>query len=518
MRNHRRLATVLILVPLLLAAGCTSLHRSVDKLHSQAFLSADDTALGRLVAPLAAQHPEDSGFVVLDTGREALSARLVLLERAERAFDAQYYIWNSDRSGSYLAGRVLHAAERGVRVRLLIDDWNVGGRDSALLALNAHPKIEVRVFNPFAARSGIDKWLSFITDFGRLNRRMHSKSFVVDASVAIVGGRNIGDEYFDLSPELNFRDRDLLAVGPIVAPVSESFDAFWNSDWAYPITAVAKDVPSPARLAAKQQLLLLKTAEIPAYLEGSDGPVGFPESLDRAIWAPALLIFDPPYRPNQMTDTNQRKRVAETLNEFVQAAREEIIIESAYLVLGDAQQSSLNAVRARGVEVKALTNSLASNDVVPNHAAYARTRRAMLEQGMEIYELRPDAASCAQLIQSPWACEHGMILGLHAKSAVFDRDIVYVGSFNVNMRSIYLNFETALVVFSRELAERIAADIEREMRPSNSWQVMLDDEGSLEWIGEEDSRERIWRQEPEAGFGKRWRSGIWSLFPMERYF
>lgn len=460
---------------------------------------------------------------MLDTGRQALSARLDLLDRAERAFDAQCYIWNSDLSGSYMAGRLLHAAERGVKVRLLIDDWNIGGRDNVLLALNAHSNIEVRVFNPIAARSGVDRWLSFAANFGRLNRRMHDKSFVVDASVAIVGGRNIGDEYFDLNPEFNFRDRDLLTVGPIVGSVSESFDAYWNSDWAYPITAVAKDVPSLVQVEATQQRMLQKSEKKPDFLQTADSVAGgrgagFPDNLESAIWAPALLVFDPPYRPDQMTDTNRRKLVAKTLNEFIQAARDEIIVESAYLVLGDAQQDSLGAVRARGVEVKALTNSLASNDVVPNHAAYARTRRAMLEQGMEIYELRPDAASCAQLIQNPEACEHGMLLGLHAKSMVIDRDIVYVGSFNLNMRSIYLNFETALVVFSSELAERIAADIERDMGSENSWQVKLTNDATLEWVGLEDNKDKIWRQEPEAGFGKRFRSGIWSLFPMEKYF
>ena len=520
---YRGLCAILLLILLFLLAGCTSLPADLDKPRSQAIRSGGGTELGRLVAPLVAQHPERSAFVVLDTGRQALSARLALLDRAERAFDAQYYIWNSDRSGNYMAGRLLHAAERGVQVRLLIDDWNTGGRDNALLALNAHPDIEVRVFNPIAARSGVDRWLSFAADFGRLNRRMHDKSFVVDASVAIVGGRNIGDEYFDLSPELNFRDRDLLAVGPIVGSVSEAFDAYWNSDWAYPITAVAKDVPSLAEVEVAQQRLLQKSENKPDFLQASDSAAGdreagFPANLESAIWAPALLVFDPPYRPDQMTDTNRRKLVAKTLNEFIQAARDEIIVESAYLVLGDVQQDSLGAVRARGVEVKALTNSLASNDVVPNHAAYARTRRAMLERGMEIYELRPDAASCAQLIQNPQACEHGMLLGLHAKSMVIDRDIVYVGSFNLNMRSIYLNFETAMVVFSSELAERIAADIERDMGPKNSWQVKLTDDGTLEWVGLADGKEKIWRQEPEAGFGKRLRSGIWSLFPMEKYF
>ena len=519
----RRLSAILFLIPLLLLVGCTSLPVDIDKPGSQALRSGEGTELGRLVVPLVAQHPERSGFVLLDTGREALAARLALLDRAERAFDAQYYIWNSDRSGRYLAGRLLHAAERGVAVRLLIDDWNVAGRDNALLALDAHPNIEVRVFNPNSGRSGIDKWLSFVANFGRLNRRMHDKSFVVDASVAIVGGRNIGDEYFDLNSEFNFRDRDLLAVGPVVAPVSESFDAFWNSDWAYPITAVARNLPAPTQLEAAQQRLLQESENIPDFLRAPISTIDnqdpdFPADLKDAIWAPALFVFDPPYRPSETTDTNQRKLVAKTLNEFVQAAREKILVESAYLVLGDVQLASLGAVRSRGVEVKALTNSLASNDVIPNHAAYARTRRAMLEHGMDIYELRPDAASCMQLIQAPGACEHGMLLGLHAKSMVIDRDTVYVGSLNVNLRSIYLNFETALVVFSSELAERITADIERDMAPENSWQVRLDGDGALEWVGEADGKEKTWRHEPEAGFGKRLNSEIWSLFPMEKYF
>jgi len=511
-----------LLIPLLLLAACAAPPIAVDKPHASAFRAMAATSLGRLTAAEAARHPGKSGFVVLDSGRHALLDRIALLDQAERAFDAQYYIWDSDRSGRYMAGRVLHAATRGVKIRLLIDDFTVAGRDTALLMLAAHPNVQVRVFNPTATRKGPGKLLDFAGDFDRLNRRMHNKSFLVDGSVAIVGGRNIADQYFDLHAEYNFSDRDLLTVGPIVARVSESFDAYWNSDWSYPISTIAKQMPEREQAQFEQQRLLEETAGPPPF------PVEFRQpaselkkllstEIRRATWAPALLTFDEPIIPQQKTDTDQPKTAAKTLGWFVHEARREILIESAYLVLGDEQLTSLDEVISRGVQVKALTNSLAANDVVPNHAAYARRRPAMLAHGMELYELRPDAASCAEIIQIENPCQEGRKLSLHAKTMVFDRAILYVGSSNINLRSIYLNFEIALIVFSPELAGQVAGKIERDMQASNSWRVRKGKDGTLEWLGVEEGTPRSWQQEPGTGLWKRFRSGIWSLFPLEKY-
>ena len=501
--------------------GCSTTPAVTDRPYSSAYRDPDETTLGRLARPHLEKHPDLSGFLILDAGSKALEQRLALLDSAERSFDAQYYIWNSDLSGRYMAGRVLHAARRGVKVRLLIDDWTLGGRDKALLAMDDHRNIEVRVFNPTRPRSVVGKSLAFLGDFDRLNRRMHNKSFTVDGSITIVGGRNIGDEYFDLHPTLNFRDRDLLVAGPIVERVSNSFDAFWNSQWARPISAVAKDTRPADEFRKAQMRLLEESVESPAFSRPADN-TGDQDArvsaiLDDAVWAQAQLVFDEPDDPDRMMDTDRRMPVAVALGQLVRDAREEVLIESAYLVLGDEQLVSLDDVKSRGVRVSALTNSLASNDVVPNHAAYARRRPSMLAHGLEIRELRPDPASCPQIIQSGAGCGGDALLGLHAKSMVFDRKILYVGSSNVNLRSIYLNFEIALVVFSSELADRVATAIERDMRLENSWHVKQDADGIIEWVGSKNGQPERWTTEPNAGLWKRMSSGLWSLFPLEKY-
>ncbi|NOQ93207.1 MAG: phospholipase D family protein, partial [Methylophaga sp.] len=229
----------------MLLTACSTLQLEEDREISIAFSDSSHTSLGQLFPSKSIPHLKQSGFLLLNIGQDALLKRFTLLSAAEQAIDLQYYIWNSDKSGRLLAQQLLLAADRGVHVRLLLDDFSIGGRDDFLLIMDAHPKIEIRIYNPNASRKGkVRRALGFIGEFGRLNQRMHNKSFIVDGSVAIVGGRNIGDEYFDLNHELNFRDRDILAVGPIVADVAKSFDAYWNNERAFSITTLLKNVPN----------------------------------------------------------------------------------------------------------------------------------------------------------------------------------------------------------------------------------------------------------------------------------
>lgn len=468
-------------------------------------------------------HPEDCGILLLDTGREAFRARAALIEAATCSIDAQYYIWNSDASGRYLASRLLAAADRGVRVRLLLDDINVGDREGALAALAAHPQIEVQVYNPFAQRRGLAKMLDFLWDFKRLNRRMHVKSFTVDQAFTILGGRNIGDEYFDANQELNFRDRDVMAVGPVVTDTMVMFDQFWNWALSRPVREVVGHIAPPDAAEVEKQVIAAEYR-----MNGLHGPLpqrretaleDLEKSARRMIWAPARLIHDPPPNPDALGDSNTPQPGAMALNEIARGVRSEMLLESAYLVLDDDTLSHVEKLHARGVSVKALTNSLASNDVTANHAAYARRRVKMLKSGVQLYELRPDAASCRQIVQNETACGQPHVFGLHAKTYVLDRRIVYVGSLNMNMRSRYLNAEAGLVIESPALAERIANDIEVNMAPANSWRPMLGERDRLRWHegGSGALPEKVYRQEPQVGWSRRMRAAFIALFPLEKY-
>lgn len=484
---------------------------------------ADESPLGRAVKAASAGHPGTSGVLLVDTGSSALDERDALIEAAAHTIDAQYYIWNSDASGRYLAARLLAAAERGVRVRILLDDINIAGRDAALVALAAHPRVEIRVYNPTAARSGVARLFGFVREFSRLNRRMHNKSFTVDRAVTIVGGRNIGNEYFDLDPVSNFRDRDILAAGPVVAEVAAGFEAFWTSRWTQLASTLAIDAPlSPEQLkaalgrldGAADELRALGH-ELPAVrADPGTYATGLP---DRLLWVPVRLVFDLPPDQDGMADSSQPQAVAMALRALATSAQREILIESAYLILDEQTFAEAGMLTARGVRIRALTNSLASNDLVTNHSGYARHRREMLDSGMEVFELRPDARACQRLVVTAGGCADEREFALHSKSLVVDRRTVYVGSFNINLRSTYLNSETALIIDSPVLAERIAQSIEELMAPDSSWQVLPRSSGGIEWHTETADGPVVVTREPMTGFWTRFKSGFFRLFPLEKY-
>jgi putative cardiolipin synthase len=453
---------------------------------------------------------------MLDSGQEAFLYRAALIEAAEQSIDAQYYIWSNDASGQYLAGRLLLAADRGVRVRLLLDDFNAEGVGELFAALDTHPNVHIRIFNPARSRSGWGRWVSFLLDFDRINRRMHNKTFVVDAAAGIVGGRNIGDEYFGFDDHRYFRDRDVLALGPVVDGMMDNFEAYWNNRWAYPVSALYPEVPADGDVAValdrlRHQARIQAGVPVPAPANRMQGRSELTELLGQLTLAPGELVFDPPFETME-EPAETPKRSARALQQLVQAADQEILIESAYLILTEEQLQLLDIGDRQGLQVSALTNSLASNDLVTNHAGYARWRPYMLEQGLRIYELRPDAEACQQWLSRDAVCSTGEV-SLHSKSVVFDRSTLVVGSFNVNLRSIYLNGETVLIIHSAELAEQIAEDIRSVMAPGNSWEVSLDDSGELQWH----SGDEAYTSEPTVGWWRRTKSRFLSWLPIEKY-
>lgn len=504
----------------LILISCSELptRETVDKVNPP-----DDTTTTVLASIFANQNETntgESGFLLLRDGRQAFLERLYLADIAEERIDVQYYIWNSDKTGKLLMQKMMEAAERGVAIRLLLDDFSVGDRNDQLLTINSHPKIQVRIYNPFMIRSGFGKWLDFAFDFDRLNRRSHNKTYTVDRMVAVTGGRNIGDEYFDANEHLNFNDADLLSAGPVVAQVVDSFEDYWDCPWAVPINQLF-DHSDDATHGKTIPAFLGQDLQTPLGLNLPVNPDFAKEHFQKVredmIRAPAIFLADKPGGSTDDAYSDEPKRVALKLMDLAAESRSEVLIESAYFVLNEEALELASQLRDNDVRVRALTNSMASNDVLPNHASYAMVREEMLDHGIELHELRPDAASCLELIGKEEYCDENSHLGLHAKTAVFDRSTVYVGSMNLNLRSAYLNTEAAMIVDSPQLAEQLARQIELNMEMVNSWHVTKKD-GRILWTTESDGLEKTSNHEPLTGWLERVEAGMLKLVPGALYY
>ena len=510
--TKRLQAVTAFFLVIVFVSACSSLPREILHEPQEPFSpvsNSSQTEMTRSVK-LPSIAAEQSAVYLQESGWEALAQRLALVELAERFIEIQYYIWNSDVSGSYLTSRLVAAADRGVQVRVMLDDVNLDERENLLAALDKHPNIEIRIFNPFPSRRGLAKWIGFLGDFSRYNRRMHNKSFTVDGVFSIIGGRNIGDEYFDLSDELNFRDRDVLIAGAVVPQITNSFAQFWNSRWSYPVKLLSdtpdKKIPELGTIAAPvydhQEALPISRIDARNYLN----------TIARQMkQVQARFVYDIPV-PADPENTDVFKATANLIAELSNQANHEILIESAYLIYDDRQLKDLQQQSGRGIIVRSLTNSMASNDVLGNHSGYARRRLDMLDSGMQIFELKPNAALCHDTIPDPKRCAPDSHYGLHSKSVVFDRHIAAIGSFNLNLRSTYLNTELMLVIEDSTIATKVAASIEHAMQAENSWELQFRD-GRLHWI----SNNEDWTNEPETGQWERIKSKFIQLLPVEKY-
>lgn len=384
----QRISLTLILAAIL--GGCSSLPEGIDH-PAEPYTSYGPSTLSVLADEYQPQASElaTTASRLQESGWDALAQRLALVESAEHTIDIQYYIWNSDESGRYLASRLLAAADRGVKVRVMLDDINLNEREGLLSALDAHQNVEIRIFNPTPTRRGFSKWLSFLGDFSRLNRRMHNKSFTVDGTLSVVGGRNIGDEYFDLSDEINFRDRDVLVMGSVVTTIQTSFIEYWDSRWSYPVAMLGDDEqPDLSKIDDITVPQYKNSPELPLNCEAADSLLK--EALDEMTWVNARFAYDRPV-PVDSDNTDEPKATAVLLGQLASESKQEILLESAYLVFDDGQLDEWQTLNNEGVEIKALTNSMASNDLVTNHSAYAGRRYDMLEHGIDLFELKPDS-------------------------------------------------------------------------------------------------------------------------------
>lgn len=482
-----------------------------DYLLSKATTPPDKTRLQRAVEPLCARHPGECGILALDNSLDAFAARYRLTEMAERTLDVQYYIWEDDMSGRLLFAVLLSAAKRGVHVRLLLDDNNTPGLDDTLRLLDSHPNIEVRLFNPFSFRTL--RALGYLTDFARLNRRMHNKSYTADGVVTLVGGRNIGDAYFGAGEEPLFSDLDVMAIGPVVNDVANDFERYWRC----------------SSVSTLQQVLSLSEQELTQRIELPDSWYNdeitrrylhkletsqFMADLDRGtlplIWAKTRLLSDDPSKGEGKAQ--RHSLLPQRLFDVMGSPRERIDIISAYFVPTRAGVAQLLNLVRKGVKIAILTNSLAANDVAVVHAGYARWRKKLLRYGVELYELKPTREHETVVHDRGLTGNSGS--SLHAKTFSIDGSKVFIGSLNLDPRSTLLNTEMGFVIESETLATLIHKRFTQSQRDA-AWQLRLDRWGRINWIDRQQEEERVLKKEPATRFWQRVLVRLAAILPVE---
>lgn len=501
---HRRVCLILLLA----LVGCAGLPTQFDKSVTQAYATPQDTALGKVVlASLPAGRR--SGFRLLPTGAFAFDTRIMLARRAQRSLDLQYYLFHDDEAGRALGREVLAAARRGVRVRVLVDDIATEGQDALMAQLSAQPNFEVRVFNPFAGGRShlLTRLLSSIGDASRVNHRMHNKLFVADNAMAITGGRNIGNEYFMQGTLSNFVDLDVFAVGEIVPRMSEVFDQFWNSPYAYPARAFTRFNSSALPLPPDRNAAPLASA-------GTRDPLGH-AALDDEIaqgklalaWAAATVVADSPEKVAGVTEQTIDDTASHTMLRLMNGAQQEVLVISPYFVPGQVGMAAMRALAQRGIRMVVLTNSLGANDSPLVHIGYAHYRRAMLQLGVHLYELSPSRAR-----------QHGRIAlfgashaSLHAKVVAIDRQRLYVGSLNLDARSARTNTEMGLLIDSPELTAELFTLLKGD-NDASSWRLRLSTSGALEWVAVDDGVEVVHANEPDTNLLLQF--GLWLISPL----
>ncbi|WP_415913988.1 phospholipase D family protein [Paraburkholderia sp. J76] len=526
----------LALVCLALLAGCATRPPANDyPRETSAALPASQasaTPLGAALAAPVAAHSGESGFRLLATGPDSLQMRIALARAATKTLDMQYYIANEDATGKLLLGSALYAADRGVRVRMLVDDLNFHDIDRLMAALNSHPNIQIRVFNPYGSTSDSMylRTRNFFTNVDQFTRRMHNKATIVDNELAIVGGRNLGDEYFNASPTLDFRDLDVLTAGPVAQSVSASFDEYWNSSISYPLSVLNRQKFDAHDLDAARDDLRNHWREsadsydakplnaTPLAQQIADNTLGL-------VWAKWAFVAD---SPGKIAGSEQGELgdAMRALLDRIRQAQSSVLVFSPYFVPHDTGVQTIRALTSRGVRVAILTNSLAATDAVAVQAGYSPYRQPLLEAGAELYEFKP--------LQPEHTAQRNFgVVGsrsrasLHAKAYVIDESTLVIGSLNLDPRSARLNTELALTVESPQIAHQVADLFERATSPRVSYRVTLATPAQLAqlrgtavnsplvWTGEEDGMIRTYNLDPGAGFYRNVLTGLFLLLPVD---
>lgn len=472
-------------------------------------ISSDQTSIDRELEPLLSAHPGQTGVLVVADGIDAFAMRALSARSAGRSLDLQYYIWHDDVTGSLLAGEAHAAAERGVRVRILLDDMNAEGLDPHLLALDAHRNIELRLYNPFRNRDGAMRIVEMIQRAFSVTHRMHNKAWIVDGRVAVVGGRNIGDEYFAAASDVNFRDLDLLLFGPAVEQASSIFDAYWNSAAVVPVAALNRKAPDELEQLLRDAGSKSTTQDAVPYMARVARSAGVRSYFAQALspsWTTGLrIISDPPIK----TDENQEEWLVRPLVQLLERSQHKALLVSPYFVPGDEGVDLFSRLTERDVLVSIATNSLAANDVPAVHVGYSRYRDDLLRRGVKLYEVKPHGHHAAALM-------HGSSgASLHTKAMTIDDRYGFVGSFNLDPRSINLNTEMGVAFDDPDIARSVRNEFLRLTEPAASYWVYLSPGNETHWLERSPDSSRVWVTEPDTVWSDRaWLKAI-ALLPLE---
>jgi putative cardiolipin synthase len=510
---QKGLQTILLALVATGLTACASIDFDYPRVESYAPTDTDDTDLGQHYAEAVGNLPEGtSGFHTLENGIDALTARLLLAERAERSIDTQYYLIKTDTTSYAFIDALLKAADRGVHVRFLLDDVFTTGYDAGMAALDSHPNFEIRIFNAFN-RGAMGRAWAGMTNLSRVNRRMHTKSFTVDNKVTIVGGRNIADEYFGAREDAKFGDLDVVGIGPVASDVSTMFDTFWNHSTALPVPAFANMPDDPAAELVKLRERIAEEREAIVHTPYADAVRAtvarfLDTDMDDFEFAPYRLIYDTPDKGIK-SEEGPELAITLPLRESLLAAKEEIIILSPYFVPRKSGIEFFSSLVEKGVRVVIVTNSLAANNHSTVHGGYMPSRKPLLRNGVELYEVRPDAyVPGAEIFTAS-----GAQATMHTKAYLVDRKQVFIGSFNFDPRSANLNTESGVLIESGALGKWAAGRFDDEIH-NQAWELYLDDDGRLRWRGHEGDEVVIYTKEPKASFGRRFTAGFMRIMPV----
>ena len=493
-----------LIFSLLLTAGCSSLEpadlppeHTAPPAHTLIWDAIDDTAT------------KGDWHVLLNDGPTALDWRLRAIDSASDSIDFQTFLWFFDTAGALVLDHIVQAANRGVTVRILVDDTFLVHEGELLMALAEHQNIEYRVFNPFSRRAGglVTRQLLNLAEFRQLDHRMHNKSMVVDNQVAIIGGRNIADEYFGLDDTANFRDLELLLGGQIVQEVSASFDTYWDDPWSFPIEMVSHKKASVEQLAEARRISNLSQH---LYTEEPTDKIitRWHEVIEGADRGKAILFADEPPKGNPKNREEAPIQVANELVSLFNGAESEILIASAYLIPTPDLEGAVKRALDRGVRVRILTNSIGSNNHLSAHSAYRTHISTLLESGAELHEVRTDARDRDNYMLTPIGNKQ---LALHAKALIIDNDKVFVGSANLDPRSLRINTEMGLLITSESFNRRVREALEGDFLGANAWSLQLQADGRIYWM----DNDRRLESEPATSFMQRIEDWFFSHLPIE---
>ncbi len=521
-----RFARLSLLSSALVLAACSTLPPYQPQPVEYAFHTpTDQTSLAQLVLPLREQYPELTGYHVLHDPLEALAARLHLIERAEKTLDLQYYIWDKDKIGKLALDAIIRAADRGVKVRLLVDDMNSKNMQASYLALDQHINIDVRLYNPHRFRNL--RAMDMILDLKRINRRMHNKSFIADNQISLIGGRNMGDMYYNISDQYQFADVDVMLVGYASDEIIHSFDEYWNDDYAYPVASIVDYRKFSLRFPELREELTQHAHDthVQNYLDLASRSKAFENWLNQEIrfdWVKADVVKDSPSKIKQKATKEQHLNFQ--LLSHLDKPQQSVDIVSAYFVPEKEGAERLIGLAERGVKVRVLTNSYQANDVPLVHAFYAKYRKELLKGDVKLYEFlsAPENAEMAHINEELAEKTKVSLKGLshsslHAKMMALDESQVFIGSFNFDPRSAYLNTEIGVLLHSPNLARGIHHTMDNDLK-KYAYKLVLDANENINWrLARSQQEPKVYLKEPKMKWWEKAGIKIVSWLPIEKF-